>query len=91
MIKLEKVSDVFELVSRSTSWAPKKITFDLSEDGTFYHTKIYVDMIDKNNNTTSEACIECKSKLPSVVGDFRLVYDHEDRDAEIFTMTLPDE
>ena len=94
MIKIEKIGDIFKLLSHSTSdnpMKPKRITFDLSEDGTFYHTKIYVNIIDRNKNEEYEGYIECKSKIPSFVEDFNLVYDHEDRDAEIFTIIIPDE
>lgn len=94
-MKLEKVGDIFKLLSNASSsgnpMKPKRITLDLSEDGSFYHTKIYVDIIDRNKNKEYDGCIECKSKIPSFVEDFTLVYDYGDRSAEIFTITIPDD
>ena len=95
MIKIERIGDIFKLLS-NTSYSgnpmkPEKITLDLSEDGTFYHTKIYIDIIDRNKDEEYEGYIECKSKIPSFVEDFSLVYDCEDRDAEIFTITIPND
>lgn len=37
---------------------PKKMTFDLSEDGTFYYTKLYFDVLDRNTNEIREMHIE---------------------------------
>lgn len=89
MIKLERIGDIFKLLSpASSNLKPNRITLDLSEDRTFYHTKIYVDVVDRSKNEEYEGCIECKSKIPSFVDDFNLVYDRDDRDAEIFTITI---
>lgn len=91
MVKIEKVGDIFTLLSSNKPMNPKRITLDLSEDGNFYHTKIYVDIVDKNKDEEYEGYIECKSKLPSFVEEFTLVYDREDREAEIFEIIIPDE
>lgn len=92
MTKIENIGDIYKLFCHPTSdnpVKPKRITLDLSEDRTFYHTKIYLDIIDKNKNY--EGCIECKSNIPSFIEDFSLVYDHKNEDAEIFTITIPDD
>lgn len=88
-MKLERIGDVFKLLSPASSdIKPNRITLDLSEDRTFYHTKIYVGIVDRSKNEEYEGCIKCKSKIPSFVDDFSLVYDIDDRDAEIFTITI---
>lgn len=84
--KMEKIGDIFKLLSCGS---PKKITFDLSEDGTYYNAQIYIDIVDKSKGEEYEGYIECKSSLNSVES-YPLVYNHEDRDAEIFTITIPD-
>lgn len=84
--KMKKIEDIFKLLSCVN---PKRITFDLSEDGTFYNVKIYTDVIDKLNDKKYEGYIECKSSLNSITS-CPLVYNREDRDAEIFTITIPD-
>lgn len=84
--KIEKIGDIFRLLTGN----PKRITFDLSEDGKFYNTKIYVDIVDKSKNEEYEGYIECKTGLYSMVS-YPLVYDHDNKDAEIFTMTIPEE
>ena len=87
--KIEKIGDIFKLLHCGN---PKRITLDLSEDGTFYNTKIYIDIVDKGKDKEYEGYIECKSMSPDFVGKFNLVYDHkDDGDAEIFTITIPDE
>lgn len=90
MVKIEKVGDIFTLLSSNKPMNPKRITLDLSEDGSFYHTKIYVNIVDKNKDEEYEGCIECKSKFPSFVEEFTLVYDRKDREAEIFEIIIPD-
>ena len=84
--KMQRIGDVFELLSCGK---PKRITFDLSEDGTFYHTKIYIDIVDKSKNEEYEGYIECKSSLDSIK-DYSLIYNHDDKNSEIFTITIPD-
>lgn len=96
MIKAEKISDIFKLIcpSSSNQLKPTRIILDLSEDGTFYNTKIYIPIIDRKRNRDKEyeGCIECKSKIPSFVEDFSILYDYKDNgDAEIFTITIQDE
>ena len=57
---------------------PKKMTFDLSEDGTFYYTKLYFDVVDRNTNEIREMYIECKSSVAyalDFVNDFTVRYD----------------
>lgn len=83
--KIEKIGDIFKLLTGN----PKRITFDLSEDGTFYNAKIYIDIVDKSKNEEYEGYIECKSSL-NFIENYPLIYNHEDRDAEIFTITIPD-
>ncbi|MBE7018432.1 MAG: hypothetical protein E7413_00925 [Ruminococcaceae bacterium] len=84
--KMKRIGDVFELLSCGK---PKRVIFDLSEDGTFYNTKIYIDIIDKSKDEEYEGYIECKSNLEHIE-NYSLVYDREDRDSEIFTITIPD-
>ena len=57
--KMEKIGDIFKLLSCGN---PKRITFDLSEDGTFYNAKIYIDIVDKSKDEEYEGYIECKSR-----------------------------
>lgn len=91
MVKLEKVGDIFKLLSHASDnpIKPQRMTFDLSDDGTFYNTEIYVGILDKNKNEEYEGCIKCKTNIPSFTEDFRIVYDYEDENAEIFTITIP--
>ena len=84
--KMKKIDDIFNLLSFAN---PKRITFDLSEDGTFYNVKIYFNVIDKLNDKKYESYIECKTSLNSITS-CPLVYNHKDRNAEIFTITIPD-
>lgn len=84
--KLEKIGDVFELLSCGN---PKKIIFDLSDNGTFYNVKILTDIVDKSKNKVYECYIECKSKIDSIKC-YPLVYDHADENEKIFTITIPD-
>ena len=83
---MEKIGNIFKLLACEN---PKRITFDLSEDGNFYNAKIYIDIVDKSKNKEYEGYIECKSSLNSIA-NYLLIYNHEDRDAEIFTLTIPD-
>lgn len=83
---MEKIDDIFKLLACGN---PKRITFDLSEDGQFYNTKIYIDIVDKSKDKEYGGYIECKSSLNSIA-NYPLIYNHEDRDAEIFTITIPD-
>ena len=85
--KMEKIGDIFKLLSCGN---PKRITFDLSEDGKFYNVKIYINIVDKSKDEEYEGYIECKTSLNSMVS-YPLVYDHKDKDAEIFAITIPDE
>lgn len=43
----------------------------------------------KNNLEEYKGYIECKSNLESIE-NCSLVYDREDKDSEIFTITIPD-
>lgn len=72
---------------------PKKMTFDLSEDGTFYDTKLYFDVIDRSTNEIREMHIECKSSIAyalDFVNDFTVRYDFVGQDEKIFTITIPE-
>lgn len=84
--KMEKIGDVFKLLHCGN---PKRIIFDLSEDDTTYNAKIYIDIVDKSKDKEYEGYIECKSSLNSIES-YPLMYDHEDKDAKIFTITIPD-
>ena len=84
--KMEKIGDIFKMLHCGS---PKRIIFDLSEDGVSYNTKIYIDIVDKSKDEEYEGYIECKSSLNSIE-NYPLIYNHEDRDAEIFTITIPD-
>jgi hypothetical protein len=87
MVKFERVGNILDLVECGY---PKKITLELSEDGTFYTTKIYTNVVDKNKNKEYEGYFECKSKpYPDFIKDSPLVCDPEDEDATIFTLTIP--
>lgn len=73
---------------------PKKMTFDLSEDGTFYYTKLYFDVVDRNTNEIREMYIECKSSVAyalDFVNEFTVRYDFVGQDEKIFTITIPEE
>lgn len=85
-LKLEKLGDVFELLSYSS---PKRIIFDLSNDDTFYNVKIFTNIADKSKNKVYECYIECKSRIDSIKC-YPLVYNHEDENEKIFTITIPD-
>lgn len=94
MITIQKIGDIYKLLcpaSSTTYLNPKKMTFDLSEDETYYHTRLYIDVFDRVKNETYEACVECKSSIPSVVNDFNIRYDFENKDSAIFTITIPEE
>ena len=86
--KIEKIGDILKLVLHPDDVGPKRITLDLSEDGTFYYTRMYVDVIDRNNNQTYEGYIECKSAIPKFINDFNVLIDSTNE--EIFTITIPD-
>lgn len=85
--KMEKIGDIFKLLHFGN---PKRITFDLSEDGVSYDVKIYIDIVDKSKDKEYEGYIQCKSSLNSIE-NYPLIYDHENGNAEIFTITIPDE
>lgn len=85
-LKLEKIGDVFELLSCGS---PKRIIFDLSDDETFYNVKIFTNIIDKSKNKEYECYIECKSRIDSIKC-YPLVYNREDENEKIFTITIPD-
>ena len=83
---MEKIGDIFKLLGCNN---PKRITFDLSEDGKFYNVKIYIDIVDKSKNEEYEGYFACKSSL-NTVASCPLIYDHIDKDAEIVTINIPD-
>ena len=85
--KIEKIGDILKLVSHPDDVGPKRITLDLSEDGTFYYTRMYIDIVDRNNNQTYEGYIECKSAMPKFINNFDVLMD--DTNEEIFTITIP--
>lgn len=87
---MTKVRDIMQILSTNAPLKPKRITLDLSEDGTFYNTRIYIDSIDKDKKEY-EGYIGCKSNIPSSIYDFDLVYDRDKEDEEIFTITIPEE
>ena len=84
---MERIGDILKISSFDT---PKRITFDLSEDGTFYNVKIYTDVvIDESKDEKYKGCIECKSGLYPVE-NYPLVFNKENKDSEIFTITIPE-
>lgn len=85
MIEMEKVGNILKLLSVGN---PKRITLDLSEDGTFYTTKIFVDIVDGDKEY--EGYIECRSKIPSFVENYSLVYNRDGDDTPVFTLTILD-
>lgn len=87
-IEIQKIGDITKLMCPAGT-IPKRMTLDLSEDSTFYHTKIYYDFYDKNTEKTYEGYVELKSKFPSFVNDFRVMPDSDDE--TIFTFTISEE
>lgn len=87
---MTKVRDIMKVLSSNAPLKPKRITLDLSEDGTYYNTRFYVDFIDKDKRTY-EGYIECRSKIPNQIYDFDLVYDRDKDDEEVFKILIPEE
>lgn len=87
---MTKVRDIMEVLSTNAPLKPKRIILNLSEDGTYYNTQFYVDFVDIDKKKY-EGYIECRSKIPSAIYDFDLVYDRSNKDEEIFTITIPEE
>ena len=65
----------------NNTFKPKKITLDLSEDQTFYHVRMYVD----------DGYMECKCSSPNFIDSCNVLYDFEDKDETICTITIPEE
>jgi len=75
----------------SNNWKPKKMTFELSEDGTYYNTRFCIDI--KEGDKTYEGYIECKTDITetcSFVNSFTILPDN-DEEQTIFTVTIPEE
>lgn len=87
-IQIQKIGDIIKLMVAHSN-IPKKMEFELSNDETFYNSKLYYDFYDKDTNTTREGYVSCKSRL-NFVHDF-LVIPESDKDKTIFTITIPDE
>lgn len=89
-IEIKKVGDITEIYAKSGN-APKRITLDLSDDQSFYHTRLYYDFYGKSTDKVYPGYIECRSKFPqSFVHEFNVVPMVDDKDT-IFTLTMPDE
>ena len=86
-IQIQKIGDITKLMVDHGN-IPKKMEFELSNDETFYNSKLYYDFYDKDTNTTREGYVSCKSRL-TFVHDFSVIPD-SDRDKTIFTITIPD-
>lgn len=87
-IQIQKIGDITKLMVAHGN-TPKKMEFELSNDETFYNSKLYYDFYDKDTNTTCEGYVSCKSRL-TFVHDFLVIPD-SDKDKAIFTITIPDE
>lgn len=89
-VKMENIGDIFKILNFDT---PKRITFDLSEDGTHYNARIYIDIVDKSKGKEYEGYITCRVSL-NYIESRPLVYSFDDKDTdkdtEIFTITIPD-
>ena len=93
MIEIKRVDDMVRLLTygNSDNWKPKKMIFELSECGTYYNTRFYVDV--KEVNKTYEGYIECKTNIPNTCGyinSFTFLTDN-DEDKTMFTITIPEE
>ena len=84
--RLENLNDILAILMDRRP--PKKMIFDLSEDGTFYKTKIEIDVVDKSKEKVHKGYIECRTR-PKFL-EYSLVYDINDRESKIFTITIPD-
>lgn len=86
-IQIQKIGDITKLMVAHGN-IPKKMEFELSNDETFYNSKLYYDFYDKDTNTTREGYVSCKSR-PTFVDDYLIVLDSDDAKT-IFTITIPD-
>ena len=84
--RLENLNDVLAILIDERP--PKRMIFDLSEDGTFYNAKIEIDVVDKSKDKVYKGYIECKTR-PKFL-EYSLVYDINDRKSKIFTINIPD-
>ena len=88
-IEIKKVGDIIEIYAKSGN-IPKRVTLDLSDDQSFYHTRLYYDFYDKLTDKVHQGYIECRSKFPqNFVHEFEVVPMVDDKDT-IFTFTIPD-
>ena len=85
-IQIQKIGDITKLMVAHGN-IPKKMEFELSNDETFYNSKLYYDFYDKDTNTTREGYVSCKSK-PTFV-DGCLIVPDSDEAKTIFTLTIP--
>ena len=88
---VRKLSDILAMLTPPYSknmLKPTRITMELSDDGTFYNTRIDVGIINYIDGQTSEAYIQCKTNLSKDTYDFDVVYDLESEDPAIFTLTV---
>lgn len=86
-IQVQKIGDIVEMMVAHGN-IPKKMEFELSNDKTFYYSKLYYDFYDKDTDTTREGYVSCKSRLDFAY-DFLVIPD-SDKDKTIFTITIPD-
>lgn len=66
---------------------PKKIIYELSEDKTYYNCEIYFDMV--VDGEIREVIVTTKAREPNYAYDFRII-QADDKEAPIFTFTIPD-
>lgn len=85
-IQIQTIGDITKFMAARSSIS-KKMEFELSNDETFYNSKLYYDFYDKDTNTTREGYVSCKSK-PTFVDDCLIVPD-SDEAKTIFTLTIP--
>lgn len=93
MVEIKRVGDMTQLLTHgnSNNWKPKRMTFELSEDGTYYNTQFCIDI--KEGDKTHEGYIECKTDITETCGfvnSFTLLPDN-DEEQTIFTVTIPEE
>lgn len=91
MYNMTKLRDVVTLLSPAGQMIPKKITLDLSENGKFYHTRMYVDIA--SHGEMHEGYIYCKTSShinSNGVFDLDLMFDYGNHEEKVFTVTIPE-
>lgn len=91
MYNVTKLRDVVMLLSPAGQMIPKKITLDLSENGKFYHTRMYVDIV--SHGKSYEGYIDCKTSsniYSDGVFDLDLMVNYNNVEEKVFTVTVPE-